>query len=148
MLWLAVHWDAVQAPPPPDPLPVVLVPYVDGFGRREGDFGVIAEHGAGAAGAAWYRLFSANEPGYGFVSSDVPELSVAVIARLRSGGVGSALLERLVESARVQGRPGLSLSVRRQNPARALYERMGFEAVGSVDDSLTMLLRFGPTTLC
>lgn len=146
MLWLAVHWEAVQTPAPPDRLPAVLNPYVDGFGTRQGDFGVMAEHGRGVAGAAWYRLFSADEPGYGFVSSEVPELSVAVIGGLRSGGIGSALLERLVESARSERRPGLSLSVRRQNRARALYGRLGFEEVGTVDDSLTMLLRFGPAS--
>lgn len=125
----------------------MLVPYVDGLATREGDFALVAEEDGEAVGAAWYRLLSGDEPGYGFVSADVPELSVAVLASRRGGGIGSALLDRLVESARGDGRPGLSLSARGRNPARMLYARMGFAEVGAVDDSLTMLLRFSPPRL-
>ncbi len=37
-------------------------------------------------------------------------------------------------------RPGLSLSVEPDNPARRLYERHGFQVIGTVKGSLTMLL--------
>src|SRR4051794_18512135 len=66
--------------------------YLEGWGRA-GDQAVVAfnrdEH---RIGAAWARLFSAEEAGYGFVAPEVPELSVAVVSSMRGQGVGSALL--------------------------------------------------------
>jgi ribosomal protein S18 acetylase RimI-like enzyme len=35
----------------------------------------------------------------------------------------------------------ISLSVEKDNPARRLYERLGFQAVGAVGGSLTLLLQ-------
>ena len=39
-------------------------------------------------GAAWYRVFGADEPGYGFVDEQTPELAIAVVPSKR--GTGSA----------------------------------------------------------
>jgi len=47
----------------------------------------------------------------------------------------------LIAEGRASGIPGLSLSVEPDNPARRLYEQLGFEAVGGVGGSITMLLR-------
>lgn len=43
--------------------------------------------------------------------------------------------------ARGAGLATLSLSVEPSNYARSLYERVGFQTVGAVGGSLTMLLR-------
>src|ERR1700744_38984 len=48
------------------------------------DFGTVALDQAGASiGAAWCRLFTADDPGYGFVGPGVPELSIGVVAPWR-----------------------------------------------------------------
>lgn len=103
--------------------------YVEDWGRA-GDTGVVAKDPQGVpVGAAWYRLFSMEEPGYGFVSELVPELSIAVIGSARGAGLGTALLSELIEEARREGHPALSLSVLCDNPAVRVYERLGFRAV-------------------
>ena len=38
--------------------------------------------GAGA-GAAWFRLFRRDAPGYGFVNEETPELSISVVPSRR-----------------------------------------------------------------
>jgi GNAT superfamily N-acetyltransferase len=116
-----------------------LAPYVAGW-PRPGDVGVVAEDGGRPVGAAWARLFPPAAPGYGFVRADVPELAVATVPDRRGTGLGGALLRGLVAAAAAAGAPALSLSVRRGNPARRLYERHGFAPVGRVGESDTMLL--------
>jgi ribosomal protein S18 acetylase RimI-like enzyme len=90
-------------------------------------------------GAAWYRLFKASAPGYGFVDERTPELAVAVVPNARGKGVGGALISSLLDRARSDGFAALSLSVDRHNEgAIGLYEHLGFERVEEQGDSLTM----------
>jgi GNAT superfamily N-acetyltransferase len=116
--------------------------YLDGWGRP-GDTGVVAVASSGQRlGAAWYRLFPEEDPGWGFVAPDVPELSIGVTTDARGRGVGSALLDALLALAREEGYRALSLSVDRQNPARRLYESRGFrdaEVSDPTDSSVTMV---------
>src|SRR3979411_1138991 len=56
--------------------------YVDGW-ERPGDMGFVAEEQGRLIGAAWIRLFTRKRPGYGFVDSTIPELSIAVVAARR-----------------------------------------------------------------
>jgi ribosomal protein S18 acetylase RimI-like enzyme len=119
--------------------------YLRDWGRA-GDTGVIAEDDEGRpVGAAWYRRFPADEPGHGFVATDIPELAIAVVDEHRARGIGSSLLRALVEEARSRGERGLSLSVSAQNPAAIrIYQRMGFVHVGGTDDHPTLLLSLAP----
>ena len=62
-----------------------------------------------------------------------------MVPNARGKGVGSALLEALLERARGEGYPSVSLSVDRLNRgAIALYEQHGFHQVDETDDSLTL----------
>jgi DNA-binding MarR family transcriptional regulator/GNAT superfamily N-acetyltransferase len=111
--------------------------------ERAADIGVVASDDDGPLGVAWAVHLPASDPGYGFVAEDVPELTLAVDARARGRGVGSALLTRLVAAGRAAGWPGISLSVEDGNTgARILYERAGFRTVGRNGDSDTMQLVF------
>lgn len=92
---------------------------------RPGDYGLVAEDG-GPVGAAWYRTYTELHYGYGFISYEVPELSIAVIASRRHEGIGRRLLVGLIDASIVQGYSALSLSVNDGNPARRLYESLGF----------------------
>jgi ribosomal protein S18 acetylase RimI-like enzyme len=114
--------------------------YVTGWGRP-GDGAVIAVGDDGhRLGAAWYRLFSDEEPGFGFVDAETPEISIAVVPDSRGRGIGTALLAALVELGRDEGFRALSLSVSPENPAVRLYERAGFVRVESRDRNWTMRL--------
>ena len=107
---------------------------------RHGDFGQVAEQD-GPLGAAWYRTYTEMSHGYGFVAEDVPELSIAVIASRRHEGIGRLLLIHLIEASEVQGYAALSLSVNHGNPARGLYESVGFQPVGKPHESALTMIR-------
>lgn len=116
--------------------------YFAGFDPAR-DHGVVAVDGDGPVGVAWVRFLPADDPGYGFVAEDVPELTMAVDERGRGRGIGTALLARLLDAGRAAGWPGVSLSVEDGNTgARITYERAGFRTVGRNGDSDTMLVRF------
>jgi ribosomal protein S18 acetylase RimI-like enzyme len=112
--------------------------YVEGWGRQ-GDRSLVVVEGFQPVGAAWYRLFTANEPGYGFVDEQTPELTIAVVPSRRGRGLGDQLLTRLFAQAREDGFAAVSLSVEPDNPALALYERHGFRKVGDRGGASVML---------
>ena len=107
-------------------LPIVAT-YLDGW-QRPGDFGFVAERDGSAIGATFARQFTpgANEAYY--CVERTPELSIGVRPDARGQGVGQMLMRALIAEATRRGL-GLCLNVRNTNPARRLYERMGFQAV-------------------
>jgi ribosomal protein S18 acetylase RimI-like enzyme len=115
----------------------ILWRYVAAWGRR-GDRAVIACDGPHAVGAAWFRLFPPDEPGLGFLDETIPELAIAVVPSSRGRGIGAELLTALLERARADGFAALSLSVRADSPAVALYERFGFRSVAEEGGACTM----------
>jgi ribosomal protein S18 acetylase RimI-like enzyme len=134
MLRHAYYWRAVTVPESGEP-PVQR--YVERWGRP-GDTALVAIHDFQPVGAAWYRLFKEDNPGYGFIDEETPELSIAVVPSKRGSGLGSQLLEALMAKARAEGYPAISLSVEKDNPAVSLYERHGFERVREDDGAYTM----------
>ena len=143
MLYEAAWWRPSSDRPPFDEgmrAPDVRR-YLEGW-QREGDRALIATAGGEPIGAAWYRLFSADERGYGFVDATVPEVSLAVVARYRRQGVGRMLLAALLVQAHLDEHLAVSLSVDNDNPARSLYEELGFKTVEEEDNTSTMINRF------
>jgi ribosomal protein S18 acetylase RimI-like enzyme len=136
MLRHAYYWR--EREPGEEPGPVAL--YVKGWGRP-GDTALIAVEDGFPVGAAWYRLFRRERPGYGFVDEQTPELAVAVVPSRRGRGIGDALLNALSARAAADGYTALSLAVERDNDALVSYyeRRHGFERVHEDGkDSITM----------
>jgi GNAT superfamily N-acetyltransferase len=122
-----------------------LAHYVTGW-PREGDRGAIAEAAGAPVGAAWLRLMPSEDPGYGYVAADVPELSIGVVAAWRGRGVGRRLLRAVTAHARAAGAARISLSVERANRAKTLYEDEGFRVISSTPDTDTMILDLSAST--
>jgi ribosomal protein S18 acetylase RimI-like enzyme len=106
--------------------------YVKNWGRN-GDIGLVAidNHSIDEfpLGAAWLRLFSSEDRGFGYVDEGIPELAIAVVPEYRSQGIGTKLLIQTIEIAS-HIYPAISLSVRANNPVVNLYQRIGFVKVG------------------
>ncbi len=122
------HWRSNADPD----LPVAS--YVNSWGRP-GDAALIAWEN-GPIGAAWYRVFSQGQHGFGFVDESTPELTIAVVPSRRGSGLGGQLMEALLERARQEGHHAISLSA--EKGRTGLYERYGFRPVEEKDDTVTM----------
>ncbi len=137
---------AIYIPPDSPPLDPRIVDqpelnrYYLGWGRQ-GDFADFAVLEDDVIGAAWVRLFSADNPGYGTIDPAIPELSIAVHPDFRSHGIGSRLLAKIL--TRIQPHfSAVSLSVAAMNPARHLYERFGFSVHSENEETILMLKIF------
>lgn len=123
-----------------------LVGYVEGW-RLAGCPGVIAEIAGEGVGAAWLRhLGESAHSDPVFVAPDIPELAVAVLPGYQGRGVGTAMVQALLIDVRARY-SAVVLSVRAENPAVRLYERLGFRTVDEITNrvgsrSLKMIVEF------
>jgi ribosomal protein S18 acetylase RimI-like enzyme len=142
MLFEAFFWD-VTVPRPPRPTlreNPEFTKLMAHWGRR-GDRGVVAEEDGDRTGAAWFRLWTPECHSYGFVDGTTPEVGMGVVIGYRRKGIGRALLQELIGAARSDRFRALSLSVNPLNPARFLYESLGFQKIGESGTSWTLRLQ-------
>lgn len=138
-LYLAIHIPAGVTPPPRE---IVFEPglakYVKDWGKPN-ELGYVALTKATETfiGAAWLRLLTAADRGYGYLDDATPELSISLVEGFRGRGIGRKLLENLLAAAKKEF-ASVSLSVSIDNPAQQLYRRWGFVEVETLGDSLTM----------
>jgi ribosomal protein S18 acetylase RimI-like enzyme len=146
MLAEAATWDRPAGEPAPPVAEILADPgtadYIEGWGR-DGDAGIVAKQAGEPVGACWFRSFTTQHPGYGFLGENVPGIGLAVHPEHRGRGIGARLLRETIDLARRRGVTTLSISVAQRNPARRLYRRAGFVEVGPEGDSLTMRLDLG-----
>ena len=137
-------WD-----PPPAPLrarevlerPEVRI-LVEHWGRP-GDVGVVAEVDNRDVGGCWMRRFT-NGAGPAWIDYQTPQLGIALLPEYRHMGYGQTLLMTALHIAREAGYRQVALSVHPANPAVALCERSGFEAIGERQGYRLMLARLAP----
>ena len=75
--------------------------------------------------------------GYGYVDDDTPEISLSLYPAYRNNGIGSQLLNSMLDLLKNNGVKKVSLSVSRTNRAVSLYKRFGFEIIDRDRDLTT-----------
>ena len=90
-------------------------------------------------GLVWYRLFTEAVHGEGPVDEETPEVATAVI-ETSVRAVSAPRSWRRSTRVHANSMVPISLSVDRENPARRLYERLGYVDVEPDDENGRMIL--------
>lgn len=124
MLYYAAHMDE-DGPAALDAAreDAYLKRYVQGWGLAT-DVGVVAWENETRVGAVWSRQLAADEDG-----TLLPEIAAAVLPSHIGRGLGTHLLHAYLAAAQKQF-TAVTLSVRANNPALRLYQRLGFQVTG------------------
>lgn len=121
-----------------------LAKYYLNWGSIPHDLAIVADKEGQLIGAVWGRAHQPPHEGFGFVDSDVPEIGIAVFPAFRNQGIGTELINAISNHYQMQGLRSISLSVDRNNPAKALYDRLGFLVVRENEHDFIMQRMLNP----
>ena len=122
-------YEAIFIPEGEEPLPkdVIYNPdlqvYVKNFGSEPDDICFVAETDSKVAGAVWVRVMD----DYGHIEDGVPSFAISFYPEYRGRGMGTALMQSMLDELRKRGYKKTSLSVQKANYALKLYEKVGFK---------------------
>lgn len=109
------------------------------WGNRDGDVSVIATVHSTPVGAAWYRYWTNDNFIRGYVDEKAPVLVIGVHRDYRQQGIGSKMIDWLLEYASEHAVSQISLSVSKDNYAINLYRQKDFLEVADSGDSFLMM---------
>ena len=87
--------------------------YIKDFGKQKDDYCFCAEVDNRVVGAVWVR----NTNGYGSIDEDTVELAISVFDKYQKMGIGTALMNRMLEHLKEMNYPKASLAVQKENYA-------------------------------
>jgi len=127
--------DGVQAPPRSIIDNEDLRVYVRDFGKDPDDRCLVAEVDGKIIGAVWTRIMK----DYGHVDARTPSLAISLYKEYRNQGIGTVLLQQMLDLLRFDGYEQVSLSVQKANYALRMYQKAGFELVGENGEEVILL---------
>ncbi len=129
--------EGVPAPPREIIRQPELQVYLTGFGTRAGDYAFAADADQRVVGAVWVRIMD----DYGHIDDDTPSFAISLYAEYRNKGIGTALMETMLDELKRAGYRQASLAVQKENYAVRMYQKVGFTVVGENAEEYIMLCR-------
>ena len=114
--------------------------YIKNFGEKADDYCLVADLDGEIVGAVWVRIISGEIKGYGYVNDQTPEFAISLFKEFRDQGIGTRLMEEMINYLRNAGYKQTSLSVQKENYAIRLYLKMGFKIIEENEQDYLMLL--------
>ncbi len=114
-----------------------LVIYYKDFGTGRADRCLVAEEDGKVVGAAWTRLMH----DYGYVDDETPSFSISLLPEYRGQGIGTQLLQGILDLMKSEGYQQVSLSCQKANRAVQMYRRAGFAPVWEDEEEYVMVCK-------
>ena len=127
--------DAVAAPPKSIIENEDLQVYVRDFGKQPDDRCLVSECDGKVVGAVWTRVMD----DYGHIADGIPSLAMSLYKEYRNKGIGTLLLEQMLQLLRSGGYKQVSLSVQKANYAVQMYRKVGFGVLNETDEEYIMV---------
>ena len=109
--------------------------YVKDFGKKPDDRCLVADADGKIVGAVWVRIME----DYGHVDDETPSFAISLYKGYRGRGIGTALMEKMLELLRESGYRKASLAVQKENYAVRMYKKVGFEIIDENDEEYIMI---------
>lgn len=126
-VYIAYRWEEVAATGWPEPVRLAFLHDQERLQR--------AHYDRAYPGAAWGVIEVAGQKAgrlyLHFSAAALHIIDISFLPAFRNQGIGGALLAAVIAQAQGLGAAKVSLQVERHNPARRLYERLGFVTVSS-----------------
>ena len=111
---------------------------IDGFGTLKDDYCFVAEVDFKVVGAVWVRI--ADQ--YGHIDDKTPSFSISLYKEYRNCGIGTALMNKMLEYLKKMKYERASLSVQKENYAVKMYKAVGFKIIDEDDEEYLMINDF------
>ena len=108
--------------------------YTADFGKGD-DWCLVAEIKEKIVGAVWVRIMN----DYGHIDDETPSLAISLYEEYRHLGLGTALMEEMLQFLKDKGYKQTSLSVQKANYAVNMYRKVGFEVVKENEEEYIMV---------
>ena len=109
--------------------------YVADFGKRKGDYCLVAENDKKIIGAVWVRIMN----DYGHIDNETPSFAISVKQEYRNHGIGTALMRSMLDLLKKENYKQASLAVQKANYAVKMYKDVGFEIVDENEEEYIMI---------
>ncbi|MBE6551857.1 MAG: GNAT family N-acetyltransferase [Ruminococcaceae bacterium] len=126
--------------PPPDRSAVdhpLLKVYYVGFGSEIHDRALVAEVDGKIVGAVWTRIMD----DFGHVDDDTPSFAISLYSEYRGYGIGTKMMQKMLDWLRISGYEKASLSCQKENYAVRMYRNLGFEIIDENDEEYIMIYK-------
>ena len=140
-------YESIYQPEGCEPVPrhVTQIPeinvYIDGFGSKKDDYCLVADLDGHIIGAVWVGVLAGKIKGYGNIDDQTPEFVISLLKEYRNQGIGTLLMQKMIEHLKKRGYAQTSLSVQKKNYAARMYQKLGFEIIRENEEDYIMVLK-------
>ena len=109
--------------------------YYEDFGKKDADHCLVAEDEGKVIGAVWTRIMN----DYGHIDDKTPSFAISLYREYRGRGIGTKLMQEMLNLLKEKGYKRASLAVQKANYAVRMYEKVGFETVDENEEEYIMV---------
>ena len=109
--------------------------YYEDFGKDTADHCLVAEDEGKVVGAVWTRIIN----DYGHIDDKMPSFAISLYREYRGRGIGTKLMQEMLNLLKEKGYKRASLAVQKVNYAVRMYKKVGFEIVDENEEEYIMV---------